>query len=358
MGGTGTARALVVHKSENALAELRDVLKRHILVTTARTRDETVARLAEGNYSVVILDHRPPEYDANDVLTEVIGAAPDALIILMTPDVEASRTFEQRAPGRIFRFLGGSDQRWQLPGIVFEAVRILKLEREQRDLVKKLAAEHTKLQRREKLLDTVVRERTKELESAYLRLKAANRQALLGLAEAIEAKDAYTKGHCGRVANYTMALAAAARYPSDEMETLEYASFLHDIGKIGVRDAVLLKPGALDEGEWKHMRIHPEVGDTIAAQIELLEPMRPAIRNHHERWDGNGYPDRLSGEGIPLAARLVCIADAFDAMITDRPYKVAFPYQECVRLLRKGSGTQFDPSLVELFIRERIGESD
>jgi response regulator RpfG family c-di-GMP phosphodiesterase len=358
IGGIGIARALIVHRSDAALDELRDILKNHILCTVARSRDEAVARLAESDYAVVILDHRPPEYDALPLVDASLAAAPDALVILMTPDDDTSRGFDELAPGRVFRFLGGPDARWQLPGIVNEAIRLLRLEREQRDLIRKLGGEYNKLQKREKLLDVVVRERTKELESAYLRLKAANRQALLGLAEAIEAKDHYTKGHCGRVANYTLALAAAARYPSEEMETLEFASFLHDIGKIGVRDAVLLKPGPLDAAEWDHMRAHPSTGDQIASQIEMLKPMRPAIRNHHERWEGKGYPDGLRGEAIPLSARLVCITDAFDAMITDRPYKRALPYEECLRLLRKGAGAQFDPDLVELFVRERIGEGD
>jgi HD-GYP domain-containing protein (c-di-GMP phosphodiesterase class II) len=273
----------------------------------------------------------------------------------MSHSPEVARGIEERAPGKVFRFIGGPDQRWQLPGIVSEALRLARLEREQRDLVKKLGGEYTKLQKREKLLDVVVRERTKELELAYLQVKAANRQILLGLAEAIEAKDAYTKGHCGRVAAYSIALAHACGYPEADMEALEYGSFLHDIGKIGVRDAVLLKPGPLESDEWSHMRIHPIVGDTIASQVEMLQPMRPAIRNHHERWDGEGYPDRLRDRDIPLSARIVCITDAFDAMITDRPYKRALPLDECHRLLRNGAGKQFDPELVEVFVRERIG---
>ncbi len=152
-----------------------------------------------------------------------------------------------------------------------------------------------------------------------------------------------------------MALGRSCGLGEADFEALEYGAFLHDIGKIGVRDAVLLKPGPLEGDEWTHMRIHPVVGDTIAAQIDMLGPMRPAIRNHHERWDGTGYPDRMSGPQIPLAARIVCITDAFDAMITDRPYKRALPLDECYRLLQKGAGKQFDPDLVALFVENRIG---
>ena len=104
------------------------------------------------------------------------------------------------------------------------------------------------------------------------------------------------------------------------------------------------------------MRTHPVVGDGIVAQMTMLEPMRSAIRNHHEKWDGSGYPDKLAGELIPLPARIVTIADSFDAMITDRPYKTAIPFAECYRLLKNGAGKHFDPNLVEIFVRERIGE--
>src|SRR6185436_9120497 len=138
----------------------------------------------------------------------------------------------------VFRFFAKPWERRQLTGIVQEGLKLHRLEREQRELIRKLGGEYDKLKKREKLLDVVVRERTKELEESFLKLKAANRQAMLGLAEAIEAKDAYTKGHCGRVAAYAMALAHECGYPEAELESLEFASFLHDIGKIGVRDSV------------------------------------------------------------------------------------------------------------------------
>jgi HD-GYP domain-containing protein (c-di-GMP phosphodiesterase class II) len=255
----------------------------------------------------------------------------------------------------VFRVFARPWERKQLLGVVNEGLKLHRLEKEQRELIKKLSLEYQKLQKREKLLDVVVRERTKELEESYLKLKAANRQALLGLAEAIEAKDAYTKGHCGRVAGYSIALAQEAGYPEAELEALEFAAFLHDIGKIGVRDAVLLKPGPLNDEEWAHMRLHPVKGDEIASKIEMLRPIMPAVRNHHERWDGQGYPDGMKGEDIPLPARIVAIADAYDAMSTERPYKPALPVEECEALLRKNAGKMYDPELIEIFVSRRLG---
>lgn len=349
-------RALVVHGQPEALGELVEILSGpQLLVETARSATEALHKVSAQDYAVIITDHKPPELNGVDLLERTIAFCPDAMRIVMASDPDAMAAVEVKPAGTLFRFFAKPWERRQLTGIVAEGLKLHRLEREQRELIKKLGLEYQKLQKREKLLDVVVRERTKELEESYTKLKAANRQALLGLAEAIEAKDAYTKGHCGRVAAYAMALAREGAYPDAEMESLEFASFLHDIGKIGVRDSVLLKPGPLDEEEWVHMRRHPVKGYEIASQIEMLHPTMPAIRNHHERWDGKGYPDNLRGEAIPLSARVVAIADAYDAMATDRPYKKALPLEDCEMLLRKNAGVMFDPRLVDVFVKRRLG---
>ncbi|HKA91508.1 MAG TPA: HD domain-containing phosphohydrolase [Haliangiales bacterium] len=304
---------------------------------------------------MIVSDHKPPDLNGVELLERTIAFCPDAMRIVLVPDVEAAAQVELKPPGAIFRFFARPWERRQLTAVVAEGLKLHRLENEQRELIKKLGLEYDKLKKREKLLDVVVRERTKELEESYLKLKAANRQALLGLAEAIEAKDTYTKGHCGRVAAFALALARECGYPEEGMEALEFASFLHDIGKIGIRDAVLLKPGPLDDKEWEHMRTHPIKGYEIASQIEILKPTMPCIRNHHERWDGKGYPDGLKGEEIPLSARIVAIADAYDAMSTDRPYKRALPIAECERLLRKNASTMYDPQLIDLFVERHLG---
>jgi response regulator RpfG family c-di-GMP phosphodiesterase len=349
-------RALVVHGQPEALGELVEILSGpQLAVDTARSATEAVHKVAAQDYAVIVSDHRPPELNGLELLERTIAFAPDAMRIVILGSTEAVAEAELKPLGTIYRFFARPWERRQLTGIVAEGLKMHRLEREQRELIKKLGAEYDKLKKREKLLDVVVRERTKELEESYLKLKAANRQALLGLAEAIEAKDAYTKGHCGRVAAYALALAAEGGYPAEGMEALEFASFLHDIGKIGIRDAVLLKPGPLDEKEWDHMRTHPVKGYEIASQIDMLKSCMPCIRNHHERWDGKGYPDGLAGEDIPLSARIVAISDAYDAMATDRPYKKALPLEECEALLRKNAGVMYDPQLVEIFITRNLG---
>jgi HD-GYP domain-containing protein (c-di-GMP phosphodiesterase class II) len=348
-------RVLIVDGDREALGRLLGALDApNIRIDAAATMEEACGCIRDNSYALCITAHDPPGLDGVKLLVQLGERQPDALRILLGKE-ELDGELADRGLGKIFRFDPNIEPRNLMP-VVAEGLKLHRLEREQRELIQRLGSEYQKLQKREKLLDLVVQERTKEIETAYLKLKAANRQALLGLAEAIEAKDAYTKGHCGRVAAYALALAKEARFPEEDMEQLEFSAFLHDIGKIGVRDAVLLKPGPLDDDERMHMRIHPEGGYTIASQIEILHPTMSCIRNHHERWDGKGYPDGLGGEKIPLVARIVCIADAFDAMATDRPYKKALALEETRAIFKRQAGTQFDPQLVQLWLERQIAE--
>jgi putative nucleotidyltransferase with HDIG domain len=355
----GRFRALVAHPQPEALGELAELLgSTGLAVETARSTVEALNKLRSNPAHVMVAFQSVGSFDGVGLLEASILHAPEALRIALvsSPDEAVELDYRPAHEGTIIRLVARPSERSRLVGLVGEGVKLLNLVETQRELVRKLSLDQTKLQRRELLLDTVVKERTKELEESYEKLKAANRQALFGLAEAIEAKDPYTKGHCGRVAAYSLVLAREAGYPVDGLETLEFGAFLHDIGKIGIKDAVLLKPGPLDDAEWVHMREHPVKGYEIASKIEMLKPIIGAVRNHHERWDGSGYPDKMVGENIPLAARIVAIADAYDAMATDRPYKAALPLEECEAVLRKTAGKMYDPHLIEVFVGKHLGE--
>jgi len=352
-------RALVLHPQREATQQLVGLLRGLELgVEIATNGTDAMRRIRQRVPHVIIAGHHPPDLDAPAFLEATIAAAPEALRIALvdSPDDAVELDFRPAHTGTIIRFVARAHERSRLRALIGEVVKLAGLIEESRVLTRRLAVEQKQLQRRQTLLDVVVKERTNELEDSYQKLKAANRQALFGLAEAIEAKDPYTKGHCGRVAAYTLVLAREAGYPDDGLETLEFGAFLHDIGKIGIRDAVLLKPGPLDDAEWVHMREHPVKGYEIASKIEMLKPIMSAVRNHHERWDGTGYPDKMKGDAIPLAARMVAIADAFDAMITDRPYKAGLPLPECKKALRKQAGAMFDPDLIETFIERGVCE--
>jgi putative nucleotidyltransferase with HDIG domain len=355
----GRFRALVAHPQPEALGELAELLgSTGLMVETARSTVEALNKLRSNPAHVMVAFQSAGSFDGVGLLEASILHAPEALRIALvsSPDEAVELDYRPAHEGTIIRLVARPSERSRLVALVGEGVKLLNLVEQQRELVRKLSLDQTKLQRRELLLDTVVKERTKELEESYEKLKAANRQALFGLAEAIEAKDPYTKGHCGRVAAYSLVLAKEAGYPVDGLETLEFGAFLHDIGKIGIKDAVLLKPGPLDDTEWVHMREHPVKGYEIASKIEMLKPIIGAVRNHHERWDGSGYPDKMVGENIPLAARIVAIADAYDAMATDRPYKAALPLEECEAVLRKTAGKMYDPDLIEVFVSKHLGE--
>ncbi|HEY1553783.1 MAG TPA: HD domain-containing phosphohydrolase [Kofleriaceae bacterium] len=350
--------ALVAHPQPEALGELAEIIgSTGLQVDTARSTVEALNKLRARPAHVIVSHQAAGSFDGVALLESSVLHAPEALRIALvsTPDEAVELDYRPAHGGTIIRLVARPSERSRLVALVNEANKLLNLVEEQRDLVRRLSLDQTKLQRRETLLDTVVRERTKELEESYLKLKAANRQALFGLAEAIEAKDPYTKGHCGRVAAYSLVLAKEAGYPAEGLESLEFGAFLHDIGKIGIKDAVLLKPGPLDEQEWTHMREHPVKGFDIAMKIEMLHPIMPAVRNHHERWDGSGYPDKMVGDDIPLVARIVAIADAYDAMATDRPYKHALPIEECEAILRKSAGKMYDPELIAVFCDRHLG---
>jgi HD-GYP domain-containing protein (c-di-GMP phosphodiesterase class II) len=201
------------------------------------------------------------------------------------------------------------------------------------------------------LRDTFKQERTRasELQRSY----AATVRAL---ANAVEARDAYTGKHAERVAAYGMAIARAAGMPVGEHPEIEFGFLLHDIGKVAVPDAILYKADALSPEERALVARHPEIGSEILRDVEFLGEAKAVVRSHHERWDGGGYPDGLKGEEIPLAARVFAVADALDALTTDRPYRPASSLADARAAIAAGAGTQFDPAVVEAL--ERVPDSE
>jgi putative nucleotidyltransferase with HDIG domain len=182
-------------------------------------------------------------------------------------------------------------------------------------------------------------------------LQAAAMQTMVRLAEAVEAREAGTAAHCRRVAAYSVAIAGQLGIAAAETQEIERGALLHDIGKIGVPDAVLLKPAKLTEDEWVAMRRHAQIGYELLGQLPYLEHARELVYSHHERWDGNGYPRGLKGSLIPIGARIFAVADAFDAMSSDRPYRRALPPDVIVDELRHGAGSQFDAAVVAAMLR-------
>jgi putative nucleotidyltransferase with HDIG domain len=197
-----------------------------------------------------------------------------------------------------------------------------------------------------------------DVRQLYKRMQRAICQSLLGLANALEAKDPYTRGHSERVGAWSHRLAGALGLAPDDVETIAQAGLLHDIGKIGVPESILGKRGPLDADEWAAMRRHPVIGAQIVAPFEFLGGASLTIRHHHERYDGSGYPDGLGGEAIPLGARIVAVADVYDALTSDRPYRAALSQPEAIGLLVAEVGRTLDERVVTAFVRlgqDRVG---
>jgi HD-GYP domain-containing protein (c-di-GMP phosphodiesterase class II) len=180
-----------------------------------------------------------------------------------------------------------------------------------------------------------------EVSEANVRLRRAHRDTIAALSRSMEAKDLYTGGHTGRVAAVSVALAQHLGYDGDALEAIEIGALQHDIGKIGIPEQILRKQGPLDEEEWTIMRTHPLVSDFILAELDLDPIVRECARSSHERIDGHGYPDKLSGEEIPLPARIVFVADAFDAITSDRPYRQGRSIAAALAEIEDNAGTQF-----------------
>jgi ribonuclease P protein subunit RPR2 len=194
------------------------------------------------------------------------------------------------------------------------------------------------------------RARSRELEEALDGLREMYVSTMTSLATVVEAKDPTTRGHLDRTHHYGLTLAERIDPELAARPEVGYGFFLHDIGKVGVPESVLCKPGPLDEAEWGMMREHPEIGAQIVSPIRFLAGAVDIVRTHHERWDGAGYPYGLSGEEIPLAARVFSIADSFDAMTSDRPYRAAMPIEQALEQIREGAGSQFDPEVAKAFL--------
>jgi ribonuclease P protein subunit RPR2 len=194
-----------------------------------------------------------------------------------------------------------------------------------------------------------LRETFKQERARSQQLKRSYMATVRALSNAVEARDAYTGKHAERVAAYGIIVGRALGIARPEAPEIEFGFLLHDIGKVAIPDAILYKPGKLTDEERRLMSRHPTIGAEIVGGIEFLHDAVDVVRSHHERWDGTGYPDGLGGAEIPLAARVFAVADVFDALTTDRPYRPAVPVKEAREIIARGSGSHFDPAVVAAF---------
>lgn len=328
--------ALVDDQPANLLL-LEAVLRRAGFRCVRSTTDPrgVVAAVLTSPPDLLVLDLNMPHVDGMSLLGELDMGLPSEEFVprlVITADVTASSRHRALAAGA-HDFL---TKPFDAFDVALRATNLLRI----RQLNTRLSIHRTELEQR-------VRQRTSELEAARVEL-------LERLARAAEFRDDDTAQHTFRVGTSAAALARAAGLAHEDVESLRAAAPLHDIGKIGVSDAVLLKPGRLTEDEFAHIKTHAELGARIlsGSSYPLLQVAEQIALAHHERFDGTGYPYGLAGEGIPLVARIVALADVFDALTHERPYKQAWPIEKAVEEMRRGRGTHFDPELLDLFLVE------
>ncbi len=233
-----------------------------------------------------------------------------------------------------------------LADVILEQARALRAIGRNRDTLVRLNEARQLFERLRARRDLAnVHERFAELEAAFLEI-------VREWGESIESKDAYTQGHCSRVADYACLLAEAVGFPHDEMLWFRMGALLHDVGKVSVPLTILNKDGKLDEDEWAVMSKHPVYGVELLEGIEFPWDVKPMIRHHHERWNGSGYPDRLAGEAIPFEARILTVADIYDALTTTRAYRAAFTHERAMEIMSEEVGQSVDPDLFQVFARE------
>lgn len=336
MPTTGPPRILIVDDEVEITEILADLLNEEYECIRAGSAEEALARLQESEFQLVISDITMPGMSGLDMIPHVKESAPDTVVVM----ISGMQTVES-AIGALR--LGAFDYLMK-PFDLRQVEAVVKRALEHHDLV-------VAKQRYENHLEELVEQRTIELDKALNSLEAAYRSTLKALTAALETRDAETHGHSERVVTYSLRLGREYGLTSEQMKSLEFGSLLHDIGKIGVPDSILRKPAKLTEEEWVRMREHPLHGQQILRGIEFLQGASRVVAQHHEKWDGTGYPLGLRKEDIDICARIFAVADAFDAITSDRVYRRGKPYEAAAQELDDWAGRQFDPKVVEAFHR-------
>ena len=332
----GSRRVLIVDDESDIRVTLRAAFgSAGYECRIAGSGEEAVALYDTERAPLTITDLKMPAMDGLALLRHLRARDADAAVIMMTGAADVAVAVESLKQGASDFILKPVD----LDQILLSAERAL----ERRDLL----IEHREHQN---LLECRVAEATRDLGAALAELQQTYQATLEALGSALATREIGTELHSRRVHAYSLALARAHRLPEPEMEALGRGVLLHDIGKIGISDAILLKPGPLTPEEWAMMRRHPEVGRQLLERIPFLRDAIPVVYHHHERWDGTGYPLGLAGPAIPLGARIFAVADAFDALTFDRPYSTAMPMVAARERIRAAAGTHFDPDVVATFL--------
>jgi putative nucleotidyltransferase with HDIG domain len=353
---------LFVDDEVNILKALQRLLRMEDMhVLTASRAGDALELLERNPTQVVVTDQRMPEMSGVDFLAQVRERHPDIVRMMLTGYTEINVAVDAINRGEIYRLITKPWNDDELRATIRQAFDHADLKAEIKRLNQITREQNFRLQDMNRNLEGMVRDRTKQLAEKHQQLRTAYVQTIRALAEAVDAKDAYTRGHSERVGVYASKIAREMSFAKDFIERVYIAGLLHDVGKIGVRDAVITKPARLTLEEYEEIKKHPEIGAKILEPVDFLKDVAPCVRHHHEWYDGSdrGYPDRLSGDQIPLPSRIILVADTVEAMTSDRPYRNALSLETVVSEVHRYTGSQFDPKVSHAFLRlvEREGAS-
>jgi response regulator RpfG family c-di-GMP phosphodiesterase len=326
-------RILVVDDDALILQALTRILQNEGHQVVGHTDPHKAAE--ERDFSIVITDFMMPNMNGIELLGEIKKSNPNSVRLLLTAAADFRVALEAVNRGEVYRLLSKPWNLGELTSVVRQSVEHFNLMTENR----KLSGE---LQARNQHLESAVIERTNGL--------------LDGMVRALDYRDTETQWHSRRVSLYAKRLAEKAGIHGSELEMIGQGALLHDIGKIGVRDSILLKPGPLTPEEWVEMRLHPDIGFRMLSAIPYLKDATKIVHQHQERWDGKGYPQTIKGEEIVVGARIFSIVDALDAITSDRPYRKGRSLEIAKSEIGRVGGTQLDPQLVTAFLEIPDGD--
>jgi putative nucleotidyltransferase with HDIG domain len=332
---------------------IREILSEHFQsqgygVTTVNDAFEALAQVRTNEQDVVLADIDMPGKDGISLLREIKQTNPELDVVMVTGVVDtdtALSTIRMGASDYLVKPFNLEEVSITVDRIL-EKRRLVKENREyQLNLERKVAERTQQIEER----NTEIRKLFRDLKVAYSEIQETYQVTLEALVAALDSRDTETQDHSLRVAQFTCLLAETLGVKEPELSQVRWGALLHDIGKIGIPDAILRKPDKLDPEEFQVMKTHPEKGYRILENIRFLEPAREIVLAHQEKYDGTGYPKGKKGDEIPLGARIFAVADTYDAMTSDRPYRRALPHERARQELIQFSGTQFDPAVVEAF---------
>lgn len=314
----------------------RELSPSELEVDLVRTGEIGLERLGQTTYSVVAADYRMPGIDGIELLEQLRRSSPDTVRVLVTGAGDFELAINAINRVGLFRFITKPWQTGDLRSTLELGARQFALVQSNKRLTHLLETKNEELVRINEALESTVQRRTSDL--------------LGGLLNALDLRDTETQWHSRRVALYSRRLAEQLALPLEEQLDVERGALLHDIGKIGVSDTILLKPGKLTPEEWEEMKRHTIYGYNMIKGIDFLGKARLLVRSHHERHDGHGYPDGLQDGEIYIGARIFAVIDTYDAMTSDRPYRKALPPEVAREEIANNRGTQFDPRCVDAFL--------